>query len=45
MSNISKKSLEKFKKLYQENYGIELDDNAAFEVAVKLINLVKSINT
>ena len=38
---IKKECLEQFKTLYSKNYGIELDDDKAFETALQLINLTK----
>jgi hypothetical protein len=38
---IEKESLEQFKKLYFENYGIELNNDEALEIGLQLINLTK----
>ncbi|MDE1970239.1 MAG: hypothetical protein KGI50_01550 [Patescibacteria group bacterium] len=40
---ISKEALEKFKDLYKERFGKDLDDAEAFGKASKLLNLVSIV--
>lgn len=38
-SLVTREELDKFKKIAQEDYGIELSDEAAFEQATALLNM------
>jgi len=40
---ISRKSLEKFKKLYKERFKEELSDDEALRKATKLLNLYRAV--
>lgn len=41
--NISQKQLTNFKRIYQENFGVELTDQEALELTHKLLSLVKLV--
>ena len=43
--SISKESLEKFKIIYKKNYGIELNNTKALEIALRIKNLVKIVKS
>lgn len=43
--SISRESLEKFKTIYKKNYGIELNNTKALEIALRIKSLVKTIKS
>ena len=40
---LNEESIKKFKQLYAKNYGIELSESEATELASKFINLLKIV--
>lgn len=40
---LSKKALDEFKKLYEEEYKIKIDDNEALKKGVALLTIFKSV--
>ncbi len=40
---VTQEALEEFKRLYKQEYGIELDDRAALYKAQKLLVLIKAV--
>lgn len=40
---ISKEQLTKFKEIYREQFGFELDDETAYDLALKLLNLMRLV--
>lgn len=41
--SLTEKDIDKFKKLYKEHYGEEINDFVAYEAANKLLNMVREI--
>lgn len=40
---LTKEDIEKFKKLYKEHYGEEINDFVAYEAANRLVQMVKAV--
>jgi len=40
---LSKKAIEKFKKLYKKRFGEELSDKVALDKATRLVNLYRTV--
>lgn len=40
---LTKEDIDKFKKLYKDHYGEEINDFVAYEVANRLVNMIKLI--
>ena len=40
---ISKKALEEFRRLYKEEYGIDIPEGIALEAAIRLISTLKAV--
>jgi hypothetical protein len=40
---LSKQSIKRFKKIYHEDYGVELSDEQAYELACKFFAMMQAI--
>ena len=40
---LSQEAIDEFKQIYQEVYGVDLDNKSALEKAIKLLTLFKAI--
>lgn len=40
---ISDKAVQEFKKIYKKDYGVELDDGVAFELAHKFFHMMRVV--